>query len=419
MKNLGGHNFSYTRAVERSLQNRGCEVTVFTNKHLSADLVSSHGYRPIFSCGAYDFPPGNGKWRDLEYLHAQSVVFSDELEQSLKQYPRDHFGVVFCHTVNDFELIGWRRFLSRNGMGGHLMILMRQTPGFGRCSRWKPWIHPYWRIKPRNLSAIRSLLNGRFVLLTDSEPLSRDYRHIFNHRIVTMPIPINEYFLNDRITATADANGTERDESLAIGYMGDARPAKGFGMLPRLIERTLAKTNLNVRFVIQCPPPASGTADVEQNPDVRDLLELSKRCNGSLKLVRKRLSETEYADLFSSLDAVLIPYTGPYIEATSGIFAEAVALSKPVLVPGGTWMSEQLRSHGGGLEFRKGDIGDLAVKLEELVKNFGEHSERAKVSSASWKAFHNSDTLANLLIQEAGLRPSISVGEAALVQGIR
>src|SRR5713101_3645360 len=115
MRNLGGHNFSYTRAVEAALEERGFSVSVFANKNLAADLARTTGYKQVFSFGAYDFPPGNGPVRDLRYLYAQSIVYSDELEQAFSQ-TEDDYAIIFCHTVNDFELIGWNRFLSRRGL---------------------------------------------------------------------------------------------------------------------------------------------------------------------------------------------------------------------------------------------------------------------------------------------------------------
>src|SRR6185436_9994091 len=84
MRNLGGHNFSYTRAVQSALERRGFSVTVLANKNLTGDVAKEFGYEPVFSFGAYDFPPGNGVLRDLQYVYAQSVVYSDELERAFK-----------------------------------------------------------------------------------------------------------------------------------------------------------------------------------------------------------------------------------------------------------------------------------------------------------------------------------------------
>ena len=407
LRNLGGHNFSYTRAVQAALEQRGVSVTVFANKNLTGELTKTTGYEPVFSFGAYDFPPGNGPLRDLRYLYAQSVVYSDELEQAIKKVGDEYSGV-FCHTVNDFELIGWKRFLSRHRLTGHLMILLRQTPGFHSCKKWKQIAHPYWRIKPHYLNAIHARMKGRFVLLTDSEPLTEDYARIFHHRIVTLPIPINEMILN------ADNNGQKsnglseryklaRDGRVCIGYMGDARASKGFPMLPDLVKRVVS-SGAKTKFVIQCPGSASGNDNEAPPEGMVELKKLAQESAGNVTLISEKLSERDYAELFNHLDIVLVPYTtSNYVEATSGIFAEALALAKPVVVPSDTWMSRELQKSGGGLEFNRGDAGDLAAKVLGVARHYDEYASKARSFSLTWKSFHNCHTLADMLIKESEL----------------
>jgi glycosyltransferase involved in cell wall biosynthesis len=408
MRNLGGHNFSYTRSVQAALEKRGYGVTVLANKNLAGDVAKESGYHPVFSFGAYDFPPGNGVIRDLAYIYAQSVVYSDELEQAFKQTATE-YSIVFCHTVNDFELIGWKRFLSRRKLPGHLMILMRQTPGFHSCSRWRRIAHPYWRIKPHYLNAIHARMQRNFVLLTDSEPLTEDYARVFHHRIVTLPIPVSELILN------ADHDGRSsngfckryklaRDGRVCIGYMGDARSSKGFHLLPELIRRVSSSADAKTKFVIQCPAAASGY-DSEQSADgVDELKKLAQEANGDITLISEKLSERDYAELFGHLDIVLAPYTtSNYAEATSGIFAEAMALAKPVVVPSNTWMARELKKSGGGLEFQRGDAVDLAAKVLEMARHYDVYASKAIVYGETWKHFHNCHKLADMLINESGL----------------
>ena len=420
MRNLGGHNFSYTRAVQSALEKRGFSVTVLANKNLAADVATEFGYEPTFSFGTYDYPPGNGVYRDLAYIYAQGVVYSDELEQVFKQASKE-YAIVFCHTVNDFELIGWKRFLSRRKLSGHLMILQRQTPGFHSCSRWKRVAHPYWRIKPHYLNAIHSRMKGRFTLLTDSAPLTEDYTRIFPHRTVTLPIPINEMILNAGNDG-GSSNGFSsryklaRDGRISIGYMGDARLSKGFAMLPDLVKRIVSSEGGKSKFVIQCPKTASGYDNGQPAEGVEELTALARELGGDrVTLISEKLSERDYAELFSYLDIVLVPYTtSNYVEATSGIFAEAIALARPVVVPSNTWMASELKKSGGGLEFKRGDPGDLAAKVLDLTRHYDEYASKARSFSAIWKSFHNCHTLADILIKESGLEASSTIAEIGL-----
>src|SRR5262245_15725416 len=162
LKNLGGHNYSYTNAVKKALVDRGYRVQVFANRNLEDGLANASGFHRVFSYGAYDFPPGKSRLNDLRILYKRGAVYADDLEGALDRNGAEEYGMVFCHTLNDFELIGWNRFLSRRRFTGHLVILQRETPGFAACSRWKTRVHPFWRIKPHYLNAIRNRLGNRF-----------------------------------------------------------------------------------------------------------------------------------------------------------------------------------------------------------------------------------------------------------------
>ena len=395
MRNLGGHNFSYTRAVQRALEARGIECRVLTHKALPVDLARSYAFKPTFTYGAYDFPPGQGWWSDLRSIYAQAKVFSMELAAAIDGEPYDF---VFSHTLGDFELIGWERYLSSNSVRGKLVLLQRSTPYFRSANRLKLAIHPYWRIKPHCLNAIHRILGDRFLLVTDSEALSEDFAAIYRHRIATLPIPLPAHL-------AADDRGSRRAGRLRIGYLGDARPSKGFHLLPRLIARVL-QDNEEVQFVIQCPPAASGTGDTV--PGVDDLRAMESASGGRVILIQERLDEQGYAELMRSLDAVLIPYLrAGYIAPTSGILAEAMALGRPVIVPSGTWMSRELGRTNGGVVFESGDVDDLIAKVRDLISGYDVYARRAQEGSAVWRAFHNAENLVTILLEKIGV-PSTS-----------
>lgn len=404
MKNLGGHNFSYTRAVQDALEEKGFKADVFASKLLSADLAKSSGYTPVFTNGAYDFPPYKGIKRDLTYIYAQSVIYAEELEQVLAD-KLSEYSAVFCHTVGDFELIGWNRFLSRHKFNPNLFILLRNTPNFSRLSFVKQKFHPYFRIKPHYLNSIHSKLKDKFSLVTDSDLLTNDYRSIFKHNIVTLPIPINKYFLaSEKSYAKSLSEFKERyvlnKKGLCLGYMGDARGGKGFHLLPELVSKVLEKTE-DIYFAIQCPRSASSNDNTTLPEGVAELREIEKNYKDRLVLISERLSEEDYANMFRCLDIVLIPYlTKGYTEATSGIFAEAVATGKPTIVTTNTWMSHELRKFDGGLEIKSNDAEDLTAKVFELIENYEKYSKITHKYSPKWREFHNSHKLAEILIKE-------------------
>ena len=143
----------------------------------------------------------------------------------------------------------------------------------------------------------------------------------------------------------------------------------------------------------------------------------SDTTKGRVTLIPERLPDEEYAELLRHVDVVVIPYEGKrYREATSGVFAEALAMGKPVVVTSGTWMAHELRRSGGGTEFADGDAADLAAKVVEVGKGYEGYARRAEDFSPEWRRFHNSHRLAELLLEESGLaqeQPSVERGVGA------
>jgi glycosyltransferase involved in cell wall biosynthesis len=196
-----------------------------------------------------------------------------------------------------------------------------------------------------------------------------------------------------------------------FGYLGDSRPSKGFPMLPELVRRVLAEGPATpARFVIQCPPEAASGSN-RLPPAVADLRRQVEGSGGRLTLIPERLDERDYAELLHATDVVLIPYRREgYVEPTSGVFAEAMAAGKPVVVPEGTWMERELARTGGGVAFRSGDVDDLVAKTLQAARDFHELSLRAGSGRAAWNEFHNAANLAEILLRAGGLSP---VTEAA------
>jgi glycosyltransferase involved in cell wall biosynthesis len=185
--------------------------------------------------------------------------------------------------------------------------------------------------------------------------------------------------------------------------VGDARTSKGFDLLPDLVERVLA-AQAPVRFVIQCARPGSGDDHAAPPPGLPALEALARQHPAAVTLIPEKLSVPEYGVLLHNLDVIVLPYvSNAYREATSGIFAEALALGKPVVVPEGTWMARELKATGAGLEFARGAPADLAAKVLAVVRDHDAHQAAARRGSAGWWSFHSAGTLVDMLLREAGL----------------
>lgn len=389
LRSASGHNLGYTRAVDDALRAQGHGVEVAVNRNVSPRLLEDRRYQPVFTLGSYDFPPRLGPWASLAYLHAQSVVMALELRAALKaRSPR--YDLVFCHTLSEMEILAWRRLVCWSGFGdGQLVHLLRRTPGYRRAPRWKLLLHPYWQLVPSSLRAIRRRLGSRYTLLTDSSLLTDDYRSIYGGPVATAPIPLDP-----------DLAIRPRREvpslPVRIGYLGDSRPAKGFGLLPFIVRQVLSNAGADVRFVIQClqnqdapgPPPS----------EFGELRKAAEDDGGGVSLIEGELGREEYLAVLRSLDLVVLPYTDPHFrEGTSNIFAEATAVGVPTVVPVGSWMAAEAGAWGGCVTSRlEGEA--FARATLQAVRNLESLTAAARTAAGPWRAQHSPGALARLLI---------------------
>ena len=387
LKGLGGHNFTYTDIVREGLRNRGIHPIVLANKAVSDQVPSGAGFRAVFSRGAYDFG-ASGTWSSTTTWKKWGGVFERELGAS---FPVNVTGV-FSHTLAAFELDGWTRFARRLPPNAALVLLFRSTPGYLEMPWWKRTLHPYFRHQPACLRSLRSSLGSRVRVVTDSEELSVDLRSVYDGSVETFPIPVDPLVRKATRTGTPWSSG-----ALTRGYLGDARAAKGFDQLPAVAEALLPSSD--IRLLLQCVSPAEPSPIFDQTRAL-----LSARKDVGVQLVEKALSREDYAELVAAMDIVIVPYTAPgYRRSTSGIFAEALATGKPVIVPSETWMSAELaRGEGAGVTYPRSQAAGLADACREAIQRYPELAERARERAAAFAERHSPAALVEQLL--AGVR---------------
>jgi glycosyltransferase involved in cell wall biosynthesis len=390
LRDIGGHNYTYTRSVERELQARGFSVVVLAHRDLSKATLSETGYRPVFSKGRYDFPAGRTPLHALVNLWQQARVYANELRGALREIRPRSPELVFCHTLSDFELVGWAHCLKVAAVSPSLVLMLRETPGFKGMGFYRRWLHPYTGLRARALARISRRMHGGFVLATDTEELAADFSAIFRGRLKTFPIPVE---------SSGQHLGSNRHSTkLVFGYVGDCRPGKGFPRLAPMIERVMTLDREDkIRFVVQM---YRGTYDARQTPPGWEELEvLANRVPQRLELVRGVQGASDFDQLFASLDAVLIPNDHPAFKAgSSNVFCESAAFGKPVVVAEGTWMAGQLARYSGGVTFSLDDAKSFALSVLGLAERWQETSGRARSFSSVWRGEHNPKTLVDALL---------------------
>lgn len=128
------------------------------------------------------------------------------------------------------------------------------------------------------------------------------------------------------------------------------------------------------------------TTILQQHPDVRFLVRFCKYAYGDDSLAQKidrafigsnleilpaEQNHLEYLSEIERSDMVLLPYDPvEYRGIVSGIFCEAAAMGKILIIPAGTWMADHVtEGRAAGVLFKRNSLDDMAQAMEQAIRN--------------------------------------------------
>lgn len=218
-------------------------------------------------------------------------------------------------------------------------------------------------------------------LTSDSAPLAGLYGSLSAHPFEVLPIPHVPPAGSDSPTLPAqDGSSTV----CRFVYLGGWRSEQGVADLTDaliLLRHEFEAGNFTA--VVQANPrPSDREACV-----VRDRLKDADL--PGVRVVESVLSREEFLDQLIAADVVLVPYSNDaYRYRTSGIFAEAVALGKPVITSRESWMSGELGDEPQFV-FASNAPAELADAMRASANNLLQAKAAAARRQAEWTAFHN------------------------------
>jgi glycosyltransferase involved in cell wall biosynthesis len=185
------------------------------------------------------------------------------------------------------------------------------------------------------------------------------------------------------------------DRLLHIVYLGDARSEKGYARLPQLVLDAAA-AQLSVRFTIQSNFSVPGGEG--RTAKARARLS-SLPLDYCVNLITEPLAGDAYRRLLLEADVVVLPYDAEaYASRSSGVFVEALAAGRPVIVPAGTWMAAELARVGPRAGAVFANSHNLTTCLADIVRNYDSFAHEARAVSRVWSEYHSTDRLVDLLI---------------------
>lgn len=222
---------------------------------------------------------------------------------------------------------------------------------------------------------------------TDTEDLVRKHNALSPAQVTQVPIPFRQEKLVN--PSSQDAKGF-----IHIVYLGDARSEKGYQHLPNLIDG-LWPTYLQldkVKFTIQSNYNIQG-GEVEI---LAAKLALSQYPENKVKLIDHPMSPDDYYQLLASADIVVLPYNPQNYQRTSGVLTEALAAGKPVVVPNGSWLAQQVDESRASI-YR--DPQDLPQAVIRLLENLPTFTQAAQQFSIHWRSRQSPDYFLDCLLK--------------------
>ncbi len=180
-----------------------------------------------------------------------------------------------------------------------------------------------------------------------------------------------------------------------IAFLGPARQEKGFHHLVRL-HSALGST---CRFVVQLTPdPDFATASFAAT---------ATRLRSDPRVVTydRPLDRSEYAAALGRADIVMLPYdSAAYRDRTSGIFVEAIGLSKIVIAPAATWMGRELDRMGLYPGYRDESSDGILKHLCGAISRRAELGVQTAAVAPGWRREHSVESFVDGLLELAHKR---------------
>jgi glycosyltransferase involved in cell wall biosynthesis len=225
---------------------------------------------------------------------------------------------------------------------------------------------------------------------TDTKDLVRKHNQLSPAIFTQVPIP----FRQEKLQLDSLNKSGSNKNYIHIVYLGDARSEKGYQHLPALVVdlwTDYLKPGL-AKFTIQSNYNVAGGEEVI----LEAKLKLCQYPCSAVELIDHALEPDAYYRLLASADMVVLPYNPINYQRTSGVLTEALAAGKPVVVPQGSWLAEQVDETRAGIYQNP---QDLSKSVRYGLENLSSLTENAREFSRYWQSVQSPDYFLECLLK--------------------
>ncbi len=377
---IEGHYYEYNKATAEIFKSKGYDVVIFGHSNVLLSLQLELNAKPWFDI-QYHSPirkiPVLGnfiyRWRFWKY-------YSQRLNELLEKHSRAET-VLFFPNVYWYNILPISWALRNRNIKAGLLYRTSIYDAIGLPAA----------LKKMTLSIISSAVsklnaNKSIRYLTDSEVISKEWENHFNVPMGILPIPH---------IAVSKLKIDTPNKFVRLYLPGMMRLEKGAQILAEAMT-ILASEQKEILEKFEL---------VTQFPERNDSLDIYKSKLEQLPINNvfySSLSSEEYNRQLNMADVILIPYKmgEGYRARTSGILAEAIALSKHFITTDGTWMSLQASKYDCGMVIQDGNAQQLAQAITDSIKKLNTLEQKVDRARIKWLNDHSRDEFFSIFMSQ-------------------
>lgn len=364
-----GHHFNNSVGLLKTCAERGVETRLLINRKAHPEVIAELKAQAVFCYTPYDRVSRDPLAGSLESALTQGTEFAKGFDVALAQGMTSD-DLVFIPTTTQAELygcaVGYRRLPPERRPRLILNFMMENF--FARGTMKLGVEATVYRFA---MNALKSSIDSdRLILSANGSGMVKHLSIVLGSAVSLYPMP--KHYPAMRTTGSG-VPLTER--RCCVGVLGHSRPEKGLHLIPQLVA-----LHPELDFLIH----VSGAQVEKLWQDAKATTDTLP----NLEIILGALDADAYHALMARVDVLLLPYDARQIPLrSSGVFSEAVAAGKIVVVPKGTWMEEHLSSgNGAGACFPSRTTDCISESLKLVSEKMSALDAHAKFCSPRWRA---------------------------------
>ena len=360
---LGGyssHHYNEARGLREELDRRGTKLVLLVNAHAEPRVVAELQARAVL-----DDPTFRMEWSFEERSRRFVALLHEHVDRFVKR--DDRLLVTIATQLEADALTRWLQELPDRKKPWVVVLFLSDRWNRGTREEYERQMGEFREL--RAALAKRSLEDARRMILGSlTDLLAKELSDLLGTKVSSAPMPL-PYGHPPPSTRTSTRP--------RVAILGGTRREKGSYRIPEIIRATRAL--VDVEFLVHL------TNDTLSAEDAAHLARIASEPH--VTVIREAMPLAEYEAALGGADLALHPYEViPYRQRTSGVFGEAVAFGKPVIVTPGTWMAEQIEAGRAAGVIADGEAPEsYARAIARCVADLGAFRRAAESVSDAWR----------------------------------